>query len=97
MTLLDRFARTDETPSTPIHSFFAGLHLVLRGKLTKAQLKTLFNLDSTDDTQLDQLQTLFTNKSATEKAQMYNDLKAVMYLLEDKRITKQQAQTLLEL
>jgi len=98
MTLLDKFVDGENT--IPLHPFLAAIHLVLRGKINRNQLVSLFNLDDTagnDKEQLDTIQSLFQNRNSNEKKEFYNDFKAVMYLWENGRITKLQAKTLLEL
>jgi len=45
LTLLDRFV--DPEDSIPIHAFLGAIHLILRGKITRAQLVAGFNLDDT--------------------------------------------------
>jgi len=81
-----------------IHQFFAAIHLVVRGKLTRNQLENMFQeltLESRAD--LDMLQANFTSLNNRDKDLWYNDLKAVVYLLEDRRISKLEAKTLLGL
>lgn len=82
-----------------IHTFFGGLNLVIRGKLTRTQFESMFpKLTQESKNNLNTLQNVFTNlPNLRQKDQWYNDLKSVVYLLEDERITKAKAKTLLGL
>ncbi len=55
MTLLDRLLGLQPDPETriPVHEFMAGVSEYKRGAVTRAQVKTAFNLSVDEGTQLD--------------------------------------------
>ena len=98
MALIDKLFPDDpDDDNLPIHNFLASLHLWTRGKVTRANVISAWSLETADETQLDMLKTKFDSLTGANKWMWYEDLKAVLYLLEAQKITKAQAKTLLGL
>jgi len=69
MTLIDRLTDADDETSkeVAISEIAAGLFLNTQGLATRAQLKTILGLDSTDDPQLDEIATFLGTLTTNEQ------------------------------
>ncbi len=98
MGFIDRIRHDEEgTEKAKVHEFKAATHLLIRGKLTRGQYNTVLNITNDDKPQIDILTQMFTGKSEQERLRLLEDLDAVFILLETRKITKQQAKTILGL
>ena len=95
MTLIDRLAQDEGVAPIHGHTFSAALWFLGRGRSTRANIVNAFNLDATDQVQLDKLITHFQGLTQQEKDFFHSDLEAALVLLQEGIITKAQFKNLL--
>lgn len=101
--LIDRIQGTDATrPKLPMHQFAAALAEYARGRLTRAQLATAFDLQGSEATQATALADAMDAKSGTTNKMLYSqEIADVAYFAEQPELgiyaTKAAIKTRLEL
>lgn len=95
MSLVDKIAHSTEEASMPNHQFAAACWFWAKGDITRAQIINMFDLEASDEPQLDQLATFYQGLSAELKQEFYSRLHGAVCLLETDLITKMQFKTLL--
>jgi hypothetical protein len=88
MAFIDRLDRANPDKSISFHELTAGMRKVQVGDWTVAEFKTRFNLDASDDAQVDQLVAHFQALSAEDKKTFGFDVEANGVLWERERQTK---------
>lgn len=90
MALIDRLFHDDPDELRHIsnHEWSAALWFWSKGQLTKDQIVSAFNLNTTDQIQLDQLVTHYNGLTSTQKMEFHSDVEAAGILAEGGRITK---------
>lgn len=100
MALVDRLAHDggpDATNRIANHSFSAAVYFWAKGDITRQNVIDAFNLDTTDEIQLDELSTFYTELSIEDKQEFHSRLEGAGILLESGLITKTKYKSLLGL
>lgn len=97
MALIDRLAHDEGVASIPNHQFSGAVYFWAKGEITRQNVIDAFNLDATDEVQLDQLSTYYTGLSDADKQEFHSRMEAAGSLLETGLITKTKYQNLLGL
>jgi hypothetical protein len=95
MALVDRLAHDEGLDSIAGHGFSAGTYFWAKGDLTRQNLVDGFNLDATDQIQLDELSVYYGTLSAEDKQEFHSRVEASCNLLELGLITKAKFKSLL--
>lgn len=92
MALLDRLSN-----DISVHAFSSALSLWSIGAITKQQIIDRFELDSSDQANLDSLETHYNGLTAAEKNAFKNKLESVLILREEGYLSDEETITLLGL
>jgi len=88
MAFINRVDPANENRTIAFHELSAGMSKVADGVWTKADFKTRFNLDTTDDAQLDQLITHFMGLNVNDRRRFHSLVEREGILWERGRQTK---------
>ncbi len=101
MALIDRIARDQPDPrgevGLPGHVFSSAVYFWAKGDITRQNVIDGFNLDATDEIQLDQLQTHYLSLPPNDRRAFLSDFWGATMLLDAGKITKAQFASLMGL
>ncbi len=95
MALIDRLAHDVAAERISNHAFSAAMYFWAKGDITRQNVIDAFNLDATDEIQLDELSTFYTGLSTDDKQEFHSRVEAAGILLEGRHLTKTQYKNLL--
>lgn len=95
MGFIERFEPTgpDGDQQYSFHELSAIVFLIANGDFTKAQLKTAYGLDATDDQNLDELTAYYQGLTADKKREFHNEVESWGMMVESGKLTMTQLKT----